>query len=244
MKKIGLLLFLISLSGCGGGLTWTAWQKNREAERAIRAETPDLAVLALTEALAASPFQPELHFNLGVALTQQKKGEEALKSFELVEEMSPSPELSFLTRFNLGVLATQAQKVDEALAWYQKALEIDPASIEVKTNIELLIKQQQGEGEGEGNSQPNQGEQGQKPQEPQDGEGEQDQNENDQGEGQEDKPKQYQNQNRGYQPREFKGELSEADVKRILGEIKQQEQRIRTEYNRRDAKERPRDKDW
>ena len=33
-------------------------------------------------------------------------------------------------------------------------------------------------------------------------------------------------------------------VKKILEELKQQEQKIRAEYNRKGAKERPRDKDW
>ncbi|MGZ6447035.1 MAG: tetratricopeptide repeat protein [Pseudobdellovibrionaceae bacterium] len=52
-------------------------------------------------------------------------------------------------------------------------------------------------------------------------------------------------QNQKYQPRPFKGqELSEGDVKKILGEIKQQEQKIRAEYNRKEVKEQPRDKDW
>ena len=34
-------------------------------------------------------------------------------------------------------------RVDEALRLYQEALEIRPDSIEVKTNIELLMRQQQ-----------------------------------------------------------------------------------------------------
>jgi hypothetical protein len=33
-------------------------------------------------------------------------------------------------------------------------------------------------------------------------------------------------------------------VKKILGEINQQEQKIRADYNRQDAKEAPRGKDW
>jgi len=38
--------------------------------------------------------------------------------------------------------------------------------------------------------------------------------------------------------------LSPSDVNKILGELKQQEQRIRGEYNRKEAKEPPRGKDW
>jgi hypothetical protein len=126
---------------------------------------------------------------------------------------------------------------------YQKALEIIPSSNEVKTNIELLIQQQQGQSGGEGQqNQPQQGDQQQnQDQKNQEGKDQKDQKdqEQDQKEG---KQKQ---QSQKYKPRPFNGkELSEGDVKKILGELKQQEEKIRAEYNRKDVKEQPRDKDW
>ena len=43
--------------------------------------------------------------------------------------------------YNLGVLLGAQKKVPEALNYYQKALDLNPASNEVKHNIELLIQQ-------------------------------------------------------------------------------------------------------
>lgn len=247
MKTVGLLLTMTLLAGCGDGLTWTALRKNREAAEAIRKDSPDLAVLALTEGLAASPFQPELHVNLGIAFDRQKKGEDAIKSLKNAEAVAKDDWSSFAARYNLGVLNGNAKKIDEALSWYQKALEILPASTEVKTNIELLMKAQQGGGEGETQERQQEGGQGQDQQKDSQGKDQKDDPGQDPKDGKDDKPekpKEYGQPPPQYKPREFKGELHEADVKKILGEIKQQEQRIRAEFNRRDAKERPRDKDW
>lgn len=250
MRRILPLFLLLSLTGCGNDLTWTAFKKNRDAAEAIKKDAPDLAVLALTEGLAASPFQPELHVNLGIAFERQKKAEDAIKSFKNAEAISKDDWSRFVARYDLGVLYGNAKKVDEALAWYQRALEILPDSLETKTNIELLMRAQQGGGEGEQQEQ-NEGGQGKDKKDQKDSKGQdKDQQKDSQkdpkdGKDQnEDKPKQYGQPPPQYKPREFKGDLHEADVKKILGEIKQQEQRIRAEYNRRDVKERPRDKDW
>lgn len=66
-----------------------------------------------------------------------------------------------------------------------------------------------------------------------------DQNQNDQNKD----GKQYGNSPK-YQPRPFKGDLPESELKKIMNELKQQDQKIRAEYNRKDGKEAPRDKDW
>lgn len=48
-----------------------------------------------------------------------------------------------------------------------------------------------------------------------------------------------------YQPRPFKGdELSEGDVKKILGELRNQEQKIRANFDKRERKENRNEKDW
>ncbi|MBX3041459.1 MAG: tetratricopeptide repeat protein [Bdellovibrionaceae bacterium] len=246
MKKLLPFFLLLTLTGCGDGLTWTAFKKNRDAAEAIKKDSPDLAVLALTEGLAASPFQPELHVNLGLAFERQKKAEDAIKSFKNAEATSKDDWSRFVARYNLGVLYGNAKKVDEALSWYQKALEVLPKSIETKTNIEFLMRAQQGGGEGE-QQEKNEGGQGQDKKDSKGQDKDQQDQQQDPKDGKdqkEDKPKEYGQPPPQYKPREFKGELHEADVKKILGEIKQQEQRIRAEYNRRDVKERPRDKDW
>ena len=56
-------------------------------------------------------------------------------------------------------------------------------------------------------------------------------------------------QNVKYQPRPFKGDqLSEGDVKKILGELAQQDKKIRAQYNKKEKNESgvegKNEKDW
>lgn len=232
-----LFVPLLALSGCGVSSTWQALRENAAGVKLLQAQNPAGASERFITGLADAPFEPALHLNLGLALDQQKKSDDAIKSYIIAESLARTDQQRFLARFNLGEILGRAKKVDEALAWYQKALEIKPDSLETKVNIELLTNAQ-GQGQGGDDQQDQQGEgKGESKQDPKDQKDDQDKKDS------EDKPKEY-GQNQKYKPRPFKGELSESEVKKILGEIRQQEQKIRAEFNRKDVKERPRDKDW
>jgi Ca-activated chloride channel family protein len=186
---------------------------------------------------------------------QAEKAVQSYKEAERLAGIEKNPQVLFMARFNLGQLYGKAKKYDEALNSYQKALELAPTSKEVKTNIELLIQQQQQGGQG-GDDKKDQENKDQKDQKDKD---KKDQDKKDQDKDKKDQPdkdkdkdkkdkekedKKYK-ENAKYKPRPFEGkDLSEADVKKILGELKQQEQKIRAEFNRKEQKEQPRDKDW
>ncbi|HEY1078895.1 MAG TPA: tetratricopeptide repeat protein, partial [Bdellovibrio sp.] len=157
--------------------------------------------------------------------------------------------------FNQAQLLGKQKKVDEAIALYQKALDLVPTSQEAKNNIELLTQQQAGGGKGQ--DQENKDDQKQEgkeskdskdqkdPKDPKDDKDKKDEKKPDEKDGKEkeEKPKEPKSSPK-YKPRPFNGkELSEGDVKKILGELKQQEEKIRAEYNK-SGKEQPRDKDW
>lgn len=230
--KVGILLFLF-LSGCGYEIDPQTLWHNRQGVQRLQEKNPSEAQAAFFRALGVDPFVSEIHINLGLSFVELKQPENALKSFESAEKWSQNKQSSFVSRFNQGVTRTQNKQIEEALLAYQKALDVVPDSKEVKTNIELLISsesQQSGEGDSK---------------EKKDVQGDQSkQDDSNQGENEKkDKPKEYQ-KNENYKPREFKGDLSETDVKKILGELKQQEQKIRGQFYRNETKERPRDKDW
>ncbi|KYG62235.1 hypothetical protein AZI85_06220 [Bdellovibrio bacteriovorus] len=219
---------------------------NREGNKQVQAQAYGPAMDKYLEALRFDPFVGQLHLNLGLSFEGLQQAEKALQSYQEAENLALKEEkleLVFMARFNRAQLLGKAKKVDEALAVYQKALEIIPSSNEVKTNIELLTQSQQGQGgENKQDQQNQQGDQNQQQQQNQDGKDQKDKDPKDQ-EPKDDK-KQVQ-QSPKYKPRPFQGkELSEADVKKILGELKQQEEKIRAEYNRKEVKEQPRDKDW
>lgn len=244
---------------------------NRKANAEFKAQNFNAAFDEYVKALEYEPFAPEIHLDLGLTYEFQQLPEKAALSYQNAYLYSSNEGLRFASLFNQAQLLGKAKKTDEALALYQQALDIDPTSKEVKTNIELLTQQQQGQGKDQDkdqkqdqkqdqkNQQNDQNkdqnkDQNQKNQQNQDQKKDQGQDQNkdqqkDQGQDKKDQPKDQQNkqyqQNQKYQPRPFKGEqLSEGDVKKILGEIKQQEQKIRQDYNRKEVKEQPRDKDW
>ncbi|UOF01390.1 tetratricopeptide repeat protein [Bdellovibrio reynosensis] len=221
-------------------------QLNQNANNDLKGQTFPSAMEKYLEALRYDPFVGALHLNLGLSFEGLQQAEKALASYKEAETLAlkeQNQELVFMARFNQAQLLGKAKRIDEALSLYQKALEIIPTSKEVKTNIELLT---QGEGGGNGGE-------NQKDQKDQSGDQQKDQNKDGQGDQNKDKEqdqeqkdeKKEMKQSPKYKPRPFQGkELSEADVKKILGELKQQEEKIRAEYNKKEVKEQPRDKDW
>ena len=216
MRIVFLLLFL---TGCGYEIDPQTLYFNRQGVELMEEKNSTDAQSAFIKALGIDPFVSEIHVNLGLTYAELKQPENALKSFEAAEKWSEN------------------KQIEEALLAYQKALDVVPDSMETKTNIELLISSQSQES-GEGESE-----------EKKDGKGDQpnkdkkDSDKDSTDKEKENKPKEYQ-KNENYKPREFKGDLSETDVKKILGELKQQEQKIRGQFYRNETKERPRDKDW
>lgn len=258
-----ILLLSVGLMGCGEDLIHPQTLiLNREGNKALQAQNAQEAYEKYLGALRFNPYQPELHLNLGLGFEFLQFPDKALQSYKYADQLAQKSEnlgASFAARFNAGQLLGKAKKVDEALDFYQKALDIVPNSKETKHNIELLTQQQQGQGGGAGSEDQKDPNKDQKQdQQSKDGKGdnkEKDQKDQqdpkDQDDKKKDEPKDKEKENKKvqgspkYQPRPFNGkELNEGDVKKILGEIKQQEQRIRADFNRKETKEQPRDKDW
>ena len=61
---------------------------------------------------------------------------------EEVEEYNQMDDILFYSFFNSAISAHQKGERERALAFYQKALNLRPPSLEVKTNIELLVQNQ------------------------------------------------------------------------------------------------------
>lgn len=241
MNKSLLLILnlLLLLTACGVEVDPRTIIQNRLAVKEFAKGSVTDSQKSFFEALKNDPFIGELHINLGMTYHALKQGDAAVQSYESAEKWGRNKEVLFNSKFNQGVIRGENKQIDIALNDYQRSLSVKPDSIEAKTNIELLVQGQSGSGEGKGEDKKD-GDKGQdKKPEDKKGEGDSDKEE----EKDPTQPKQVQ-QNKEYKPREFKGELSEHDVKKILGELKQQEQKIRGQFYRGDSKEKPRDKDW
>lgn len=209
--------------------------KNKQVSELIKKEEYDEAKRLTFDLLKQDPLRFEHHLNLGLVLERTKEPEEALKSYSRAFKEAKNEIQKFVALYNQAQNLGQQKKVDQALSFYQQALALNPQSQEIKVNIELLIQQQQqqqqqGKGGGQGDSN--------KPEDSKDKDKDKDKDK------EEEKPQNYKESPK-YKPREFKGkDLSEYDVKQILGEIERQEQKMRADYHRKQTKERARDKDW
>jgi tetratricopeptide (TPR) repeat protein len=225
--------------------------KNNSAARAFRAEKKMEAYEQFLSTLAIDPYDPTVQFNVGSVLNslgEEEKSEllykqllkdvdQKLKTGVPQEEQQNWLKVKFAILYNLGVFYQSQQKVDEALDSYQKALELIPQSKEIKTNIEMMLnasgggkgkgdqkEKQKGDGQGEGES------------EPKDGEGDKEQDQKDQSNG----DRKNEKQGKGFD----QTQLSMEDLKRIMEELKQQEQGIRSKVQRKGTKSEPKEKQW
>lgn len=210
-------------------------QHNNKAIEHLENENLNMAEQSLLMAMAEDPNSPIPHMNLGLIYELGKNFEKAIKEYELVLRYTNLPdELKFAAHFNAGNAAAQNEDIDKALTHYQAALAVQPDSVETKTNIELLFKGGSGKGKGKNkNKNKNKNDKGE-------GEGESDQQEQPQNQGQNE-----QEQPEKKEKPKFNSEnLTKEDVRKILEELKNQEQRIRALDYGAKSKEKSPEKDW
>lgn len=270
LKAISFIFIFCALSSCARyenpspDVLWDDYK----ARKAIKNEKYEDALGLYYKVLESDVDRYATHSNIGVLLNMIQKPEDALKSLQhalkLAEDRKDLAAV-FSVRFNLGTYYGKLKKVTEALENYQAALDIVPTSIETKTNIELLIQQQQQDqqqeqqkkqGEGEGKSGKNEenkdGKSGQSDDKKDDkGDNKQDKDKDQDQKGDEkenEKPQEEQKRESSskYKPRPYQGDqLSEGDVKKILGELRNQEQKIRANFDKKEkGKESNNGKDW
>ncbi len=203
------------------------------------------AVEKFAAALGLNPYSAEVQINFAIALENLGKTDEALRALQSSATISDNPEVKFISEYNQGVLLSKGEDKEQALSHYQKALDINPESFETKVNIELLTGENGGKGKSDKQDKENKDQKdNQDKKDKGDGKDSKDPKDKDKGEDpKEDQPKKYGKNNP--QPKPFKSEeLTQGDVNKILNELRQQEQKIRAEFNKKIIKEKPRDKDW
>ena len=240
MKLLMFWLILFSYL-VAGAQSLDAIQENNKGARAF-AEDPGVAQKNFLNALALEPFNEHIKMNLGVSFEASEDYDKALKSYLSIAKSATDDKLKHQAYFNAGNVSAKLKKVDQALGYFQQALEYNPESIETKTNIEILTQQQDGGGGGGEDDQENEDQD-------QNGNSQQNQkqnNESDQDQKQQPQPDQGDSeQKKQKKPQEFKSQkLTKDDVRKILEELKNQEQDIRAKEFEKGPKEQPNSKDW
>lgn len=245
---------LIGFSALAEAPTPQSVLANRAGVSELKKTNPAAAQDKFIQGLAHTPFEAKLHMNLGLTFELLGQNEKARSSYETALKLAQDDQVRFAANFNLGELQQKERNKDEALKFYQQALKYNPESLETKVNIELLTQSNQGQGKGKSDdkNKDKKGDQDSKDKSDDKNEKGDDKNEDpkDQDKGKEKDQQDKKDQEKKYgknkpQPQKFKsGDLNQGDVNKILGEIKQQEQKIRADFNKRDVKDKANDKDW
>jgi Ca-activated chloride channel family protein len=233
LNAVVLALAMVGAPSAHAVQSWRNYYHNRSALGALEEKDPVKAIGEIQKGLSGDGLDAVMQYNLGVALEQQRDFEAAAKQFAFAARLTNDPDLKFESLFNSARNLAENKKIPEALQAYQKALSVRPNSVEVKTNIELLMQQNQGGGDSDQENQSEDKKDGDK-----DGDKPKDKDQR--------KPESGKKPDQRQQPRKFKSEeMTEQDVRRILDELKRQEEKIRAkEYNKNPQKERSNEKDW
>ena len=92
------------------------------------------------QAVALSPEQEDLHYNLGIACARQGKVEEAKKHYEKALQLFPDYAEA---QNNLGNLLLSQNKMDEAIALFRQAIQNSPENPSFRNNLGTALARQQ-----------------------------------------------------------------------------------------------------
>lgn len=115
----------------------------------------DLAEEQYRRALESEPGNATARFNLGNALQQQKKFDEAARVLGQLATETKDPRVRAAAWYNQGVAYTKLKNLDASIESYKNALRADPNDRQARENLEkaLLEKKKQTGGGGSSNKQ-------------------------------------------------------------------------------------------
>lgn len=231
--------------GCSAVFQNEGARFNNEAVQAMEGErfTKALELLTRTSATLGESF--EVQMNLSALFIGQKEAEKSLKAAsDAVLLSGEDPQRLAMSLTNRGVARALLGEVDEAAQDLQAALDAARASggeelvQRIKQNIELLFDQSKG-GKGQsGDSTENQDQDSQKGDE-------EDQNKKDDPDREYDNPEKDPKKKDQKEREKNEEQLSDKDVKRIFEELKQQEDKIRRDFDQQQRRrDYDREKNW
>jgi len=93
-----------------------------------------------SDTIKKSPNKARPYSNLGSALTERKRYDEALPNFLKALQLSPD----FIeAHYNLGVLMGKQDKTEEAIKYYRNAVQLNPGHFKAHNNLGLILAKQE-----------------------------------------------------------------------------------------------------
>lgn len=186
------------------------------------------------KALEIKNNMPEAAFNLGDAVYEQKRFEEAQKQFQLSGKTSTDPAVQAKAFHNLGNTYLEQKKYEDAVNAYKNALKIDPADKDTKYNLAFanaMLQKNQGGGNDKNQDQQKQDNKDQQNQNQQN----KDQQNKDQQEKQQDQDKNQQADNKEQQQAQ-KPRLSKEEADQLMAALENEEQKVNQKMQKKQMK--------
>src|SRR5262249_23999988 len=144
--RSAIVFFLLIFVNAAGASSLDAYLYNNAGLKHYRDKMYFESYRDFLKALNEEPLNPDLQMNLGLTFAQKEEWDKAEKAFVSAYELcTGDKQWQFMALFNVGAVRGKAENIEGALEAYQTALEIEPESFEVKTNIELLLQGQGGQ---------------------------------------------------------------------------------------------------
>jgi tetratricopeptide (TPR) repeat protein len=171
------------------------------------------------------------HFNLGNALHQQGKFDDAVREFGAALEQADRPETRAYARYNIGNSLLRQEKYQDAVGSYVEALKLNPADADAKYNLSYALEKLR---------QPPQPQQKKNQQDKKNQDKQKQQQQQDQQQPQQKKDNQQQPQ----QSPQRQQAMSKPEAQRILDVLKNSERDVQKKLRARQAVRAKTDKDW
>ncbi|MDP3980638.1 MAG: tetratricopeptide repeat protein [Chlamydiota bacterium] len=136
--SISIFIFLIAIFNMGFANHGIS-KKIREGNESFHKEQYDDALNHYNDAQLEAPALPEIYFNMGDALYQMKKYDEAVDAFNKSIERSDGT-IDSAAYYNIGNAQFRQGRLQEALESYKQSLKINPDDADTKYNIEYTEK--------------------------------------------------------------------------------------------------------
>ncbi len=242
----GLLMCCIMLSmGVAQALIRKDRAHVREGNEAYQSGDYVNSGSAYQKALSENALSPEANYNLGNALYQQQKLDEAALQFQRAASMvKDDPKAAAAAYHNLGNTMLKKQDVKTAVEAYKQALRLNPNDEDTRYNLSYALKMMQQPPQQNQNQDQNQDQE--QEQQDQDQQQQQDQQENQEEQANEQQSQQSDPQEQKSDQAERGQQLSEEEIKRMLEALMYQEDKLQEKLQRQKVKAKKVDleKDW
>jgi len=117
-----------------------AYSANEKGIKAYNEKKFEESVGHFTDAVVERPDEPELKFNLGTALSGQKRKEDALRQLNSAADAFHDPRKKAAAYFNAGNTRLAAGDLEGAIEEYRKAVKLDQESADIRYNLEIAAR--------------------------------------------------------------------------------------------------------